>query len=56
LRQRIERGIVLSHNWEVRAGSVKLVINLRPPGSIAQPFPYKMQVGGGPVPWVQRAT
>lgn len=55
LRQRIEQGIILSHNWEVGAGSVKLVVNLRPAGSIEQPFPYKMQVGGGPVSWVQRA-
>ena len=54
LRQEIEQGIVLSRNREVSAGIVKLVINLRPPGSIEQPFPYKLVVGGGPVPWAER--
>ena len=41
LRERIERSIVLSHHWEVKAGSIKLVVNLCPAGSIAHPFPYK---------------
>jgi phenylacetate-CoA ligase len=41
LRQRIQESIVLSRHWEVRAGSVKLAVNLRPAGSIERPFPYK---------------
>jgi phenylacetate-CoA ligase len=53
LRQQIEKGIILSRNWEVSAGSVKLVINLQPPGSIEHPFPYKLQEGSGPTPWAQ---
>ena len=53
LRQRIERGIILSRNWEVSAGSVKLVINLQPLGSIKHPFPYKLQDGTGPTAWAR---
>jgi hypothetical protein len=32
---------VLSRHWEVAAGSIKLVVNLCPAGSIEHPFPYK---------------
>jgi hypothetical protein len=53
LRQRIEQGIALSRNWEVGAGSVKLVINLCPLGSIEEPFPYKLTDGGLPSPWAE---
>jgi phenylacetate-CoA ligase len=41
LRQRIAEGVVLSQYWQVRLGSVKLVVNLRAAGSLEQPFPYK---------------
>jgi hypothetical protein len=41
LRQRIEGSIVLSRHWEVKSGSIKLVVNLCPAGSITRPFPYK---------------
>jgi len=43
LRQRITKGIVFSHHWEIQCGSVKLEVNLCPAGSIARPFPYKHQ-------------
>jgi phenylacetate-CoA ligase len=41
LRQHIGQSIVLSRHWEVAAGSIKLVVNLCPAGSIEHPFPYK---------------
>ena len=41
LQKRIEEGVVYSRYWEVPLGSVKLVVNLRPAGSIEHPFPYK---------------
>jgi phenylacetate-coenzyme A ligase PaaK-like adenylate-forming protein len=41
LRQRIADGIVLSRYWQVKIGAVKLVVNLRPAGSLEHPFAYK---------------
>ncbi len=41
LRQRIAEGIVLSHYWQVKLGSVKLFVNLRAADSLEHPFPYK---------------
>jgi phenylacetate-CoA ligase len=52
LRERLETAIFLGRLPEVEFGSVKLVINLRPPGSVEHPFPYKMHEGGGGAEWV----
>jgi phenylacetate-CoA ligase len=41
LKKRISETVAYSRYWEVAAGSVKLVVNLNPPGSIEHPFPYK---------------
>jgi phenylacetate-CoA ligase len=41
LRKRIEQSIVLSRHWEVKVGSIRLLVNLCPAGSIEHPFPYK---------------
>jgi phenylacetate-CoA ligase len=41
LADQIRKGIVLSRYWEVKLGVVNLVVNLRPPGEIEHPFPYK---------------
>jgi phenylacetate-CoA ligase len=41
LERCISEKVVYSLYWEVVVGSVKLVVNLRPPGSLEHPFRYK---------------
>jgi phenylacetate-CoA ligase len=41
LQQRLTDGIVLSRYYQVKMGAVKLVVSLRPQGSIEHPFAYK---------------
>jgi len=41
LEKRIADKVVYSLYWEVVVGSVKLVVNLRPPGTLEHPFRYK---------------
>jgi hypothetical protein len=41
LCERIKDGVVVSRYWQVKAGLIKLQVNLRPAGSMEHPFPYK---------------
>jgi phenylacetate-CoA ligase len=41
LEKRIAEKVVYSLYWEVVVGSVKLVVNLHPPGTLEHPFRYK---------------
>ena len=41
LQKRISEEVAYSLYWEVVVGSVKLIVNLLPPGGLERPFPYK---------------
>ena len=56
LRQRIKEGVAVGHPAEVAVGYVNVVVNLRPPGSIKKPFPYKLREGGGPTLWADKSV
>lgn len=55
LREQVRARLSLNQIQEVTLGSDRLVVNLRPPGSIEHPFPYKMQEGGGEAEWQREA-